>query len=293
MTPEQAKILKDNGIDPGPIATMVDRYTDKRGRIYNGAEAARARERDAKKVPVVHTLAPSHVLNSPQHWLDQFITQDSVCKQLKDDVMRLANEDDSVIITGETGTGKELIARALHGNRRGNFVAVNCGGFPEHLFESEMFGHVKGSFTGAIGDKMGMFQEAHGGTIFIDELSLLPLFMQGKLLRALQEKTIRPVGSNTELSFDCRVVAATNQKVDWLIEQGKFQEDLYWRLSTIELQIPPLKERLDDVSLILQHLGISQERQDLGPIGLTVDIPGNVRELQRLARRIKLGLINN
>jgi len=204
----------------------------------------------------------------------------------------------NVLITGESGTGKELIARAIHmeSDRRGQpFVAINCGGIPESLMESELFGHKKGSFTGAIQDKPGLFQEAHRGTIFLDEIGELSLPIQVKLLRAVQEKTVRPVGGTEDLPVDIRIVSATNKNLEKEVIAGKFREDLYYRLNVIEIKVPALRERKADLKPLAQHF-LEKYAREMGKeisklssyaldLMLKYDFPGNVRELENLLER--------
>ena len=210
-------------------------------------------------------------------------------------VRKVADTEASVLITGESGTGKELIARSLHaGSSRslGPFVAINCAAIPRDLLESELFGHVKGAFTGAIKDKTGKFQLADGGTIFLDEVGELPLELQPKLLRALQEKTIEPVGGTSEHKLDVRVVAATNLDIEKAIERGVFREDLYYRLAVIPIHLPPLRQRRDDIPLLLHHFcikhGAGQVSFDKGALVMLTSYawPGNVRELENLVERL-------
>ena len=203
----------------------------------------------------------------------------------------------NVLITGESGTGKELVARALHseGSRAKNpFVAVNCGAIPEELMESELFGHKKGAFTGAVSDHLGMFQEADGGTLFLDEIGELSLPLQVKLLRALQERKVKPVGSADELDVDVRVIAATNRDLEAEVTRGAFRADLYYRLNVVEIHIPPLRHRHEDIPLLAEHFlrrfGIEHGRT----LHMTseamrrlesYDFPGNVRELENIIER--------
>jgi two-component system response regulator PilR (NtrC family) len=203
----------------------------------------------------------------------------------------------SVLITGESGTGKELVARALHseGNRaKLPFVAVNCGAIPEDLLESELFGHKKGAFTGAVADKPGLFQEADGGTLFLDEIGELSPTLQVKILRALQERKVKPVGATDELEVDVRVVAATNRDLEAEVARGAFRADLYYRLNVIELRLPPLRHRREDIPLLAEHFlhrfGTEHGRQPtLSPEAMrkleTYDFPGNVRELENIIER--------
>lgn len=177
-----------------------------------------------------------------------------------------------VLILGETGTGKELIARALHGRRTGKFLGLNCGGFPEHLVESELFGHVAGAFTGAVKDKIGLFEAAYEGTIFLDEVGDLPLHMQVKLLRVLQEKTIRRVGGNEEIRVSCKVVSATQPE-----KLESIRKDLFFRISTLVVELKPLRERRCDIEPIARSLGYN------GDVGWLAErnLEGNVREIEQ------------
>ncbi|MHB8535110.1 MAG: sigma-54-dependent transcriptional regulator [Sulfuricaulis sp.] len=213
-------------------------------------------------------------------------------------IERLARGQAPVYISGESGTGKELAARLIHdlGPRADKpFVPVNCGAIPESLMESEFFGHKKGSFTGAITDKEGLFMAADGGTLFLDEVGDLPLSMQVKLLRAIQEKSVRPVGTQSEIKVDVRILCATHRSLQDLVAQGKFRQDLYYRLNVIELQIPPLRERIEDIPLLAQAL-CSKLSASLAmkPPHLAVDaietlqqypFAGNVRELENILER--------
>jgi two-component system NtrC family response regulator len=210
-------------------------------------------------------------------------------------VRKVADTEASVLITGESGTGKELIARSIHagsGRRNASFVAINCAAIPRDLLESELFGHVKGAFTGAIRDKTGKFALADGGTIFLDEVGELPLELQPKLLRALQERVIEPVGGTKELKLDVRVVAATNLDIEKAIADGIFREDLYYRLSVIPIHLPPLRQRRDDIPLLLRHFcgkhgagSVSFDKQCLATL-TAYGWPGNVRELENLVERL-------
>ncbi|MHB8766769.1 MAG: sigma-54 dependent transcriptional regulator, partial [Deferrisomatales bacterium] len=212
-------------------------------------------------------------------------------------VERVAPTGVTVLVCGESGTGKELVARRLHqlAGRRGPFVAVNCSAIPEGLMESELFGHVKGSFTGAVADKPGLFEAAHGGTLFLDEVGELPLTLQPKLLRALQEGKVKRVGGNREVAVDVRIVSATNKELRAEVAAGRFREDLYYRLNVVALEIPPLRDRRDDIPLLAQHFlqkyaaqfrrgvrGFAREALErLEGYGY----PGNVRELENLVER--------
>jgi DNA-binding NtrC family response regulator len=210
-------------------------------------------------------------------------------------VRKVADTDATVLITGESGTGKEQVAKAIHSlssRRASPFVPINCAAIPRDLLESELFGHVKGAFTGAIRDKVGKFQSADGGTLFLDEVGDLPIDLQPKLLRALQEKTVEPVGGNAEQKLDVRVVAATNMDLETAMARGNFRDDLYYRLSIIPIHLPPLRERLDDVPLLIKHFTAKH-----GGAGITLTPealevmkrypwPGNVRELENTVERL-------
>ncbi len=213
-------------------------------------------------------------------------------------VSQVAETKTNVLISGESGTGKELVARAIHArsDRRDRaFVAINCGAIPENLLESELFGHVKGAFTGAVSGKEGLFEAADGGTLFLDEIGELPAALQVKLLRVLQERTIRRVGGTSDRRVDVRILAATNRQLEQEVAAGRFREDLYYRLNVIQIALPPLRERLDDVPLLVQHF-VEKYARELGkPIQelqedalrrlLSYAYPGNVRELENVIER--------
>jgi two-component system response regulator PilR (NtrC family) len=203
-----------------------------------------------------------------------------------------------VLITGESGTGKELLARAIHAASPRSarlFVPVNCGALPEGLLESELFGHMRGSFTGAIRDKRGLMQEAHGGTLFLDEVGELSANTQVKLLRALQEKRIRAVGDNKEVEVDIRFVAATNSDLLRQVKEGRFREDFFYRINVIHLHVPPLRERTDDIPQLVRHfveracarlgVGEKQVHRDAMAVLESYSWPGNVRELENFVER--------
>jgi two-component system response regulator HydG len=211
-------------------------------------------------------------------------------RRMRSALDRLAGQDVSILIQGESGTGKELVARALHdrGPRRARrFVALNCGAIPESLIDSELFGHVKGAFTGATGDRPGVFVEADGGTLFLDEIGDMPVAVQARLLRVLQESEVRPVGGSSERKVDARVIAATHVDLTAAVEQGKFRQDLFYRLNVVVLQVPPLRERLDDLPLLAAHFlkkHGGEKPPSLSPDALEAMTgyawPGNVRELE-------------
>ena len=222
-------------------------------------------------------------------------------RALFDLVERIAGTNSTVLITGESGTGKELFAKAIHYNsdrRERPFTAVDCGVIPENLIESELFGHTKGAFTGADSAKRGLFAEADGGTLFLDEIGNLPTPLQAKLLRALQEREIKPVGSTETVRVDVRVIAATKEDLRRAVEAGSFRNDLFYRLSVIPLQIPPLRDRREDISMLVEHFldkvcRVNKiARKEIEPAIfkrlMTYDWPGNVRELENLIERLVL-----
>lgn len=269
---------------------ILKRIAELREMGYN--EEARVQELKYKEI-----LNPTIPFRA-QEWLNKFITYDKGMIRVKHNAGLLSkdNINDTVLITGPTGTGKELLARALHGDRLGpKFLAINCAAMPEHLLESELFGHVKGAFTGAVQEKQGMFKEAE--TIFLDEVGELPILMQAKLLRVLQEKRIRPVGSNEEIQVNrCRVVCATLKDLPSLVEAGKFREDLLYRINTFELKLTPLSERTDDIVPITDAYADEVERKENGNIhgsnkwarGYKIKstlLTGNVRSIQQIVRR--------
>ena len=215
----------------------------------------------------------------------------------------LANSAADVLIHGETGTGKELVARCLHDaspRAKGNFVAINCGGLPETLFESEIFGHEAGAYTGASKRRIGKIEHANGGTLFLDEIETMPVPMQIKLLRVLQERTLERLGSNTPIPIDCRIIAATKEDLTALSEQGRFRADLYYRLSVATLPLPPLRERREDIPLLFEHFLLQAAARHERPVPATsagriqqlvgYHWPGNVRELRNVADRCVLGI---
>lgn len=217
---------------------------------------------------------------------------------LLETIDQVAKTDSTVLLVGESGTGKELVARALHGGslrRERAFVPINCGALPETLLESELFGHAKGAFTGAVHSKKGLFEEADGGTIFLDEISATAPMTQVRLLRVLQEQEIRRLGSNETVKIDVRVIAATNQDLGALVRAGKIREDLYHRLNVIIIQIPPLRERREDLPLLIEHFIKGYARGDMARVKRLsdgafealneYDWPGNVRELKNAIER--------
>lgn len=214
-------------------------------------------------------------------------------------IARLANSNSTVLITGESGTGKELAAHAIHElspRQNGCFVPVNCGAIPEELLESELFGHVRGAFTGAVNARQGRFQFAHGGTLFLDEIAEMSAKLQVKLLRVLQERQFEPVGSDSTVQVDVRVVAATNRDLRVAVRERKFREDLFYRLNVLPLELPPLRERDSDIALLVGHfLSLHARRKGKAAIQVDGDAmaimgrycwPGNVREVENLVERL-------
>lgn len=227
---------------------------------------------------------------------DNIIGRSAAMNRVFDMVRRIAGTEANVLVTGESGTGKELIARSVHANskrKKGPFVPLNCGGLPEHLVESELFGHEKGAFTGANAVRPGLMEHANGGTFFLDEIGELPMNLQVKFLRVLEERNIRRVGSNRERDIDIRLISATNQDCEALIAEGKFREDLFYRINTFVVRVPTLRERVEDIPLLAGHFlshyspdgrvtGIAEEAMDLLK---RHSWPGNVRELQHVIER--------
>ena len=230
--------------------------------------------------------------------LDNIIGESAKMRAIFELIQTVAPQNSRVLITGESGTGKELVARAIHENSQraaAPFITINCGAFPETLLESELFGYMKGAFTGAAENRQGLFQAAHGGTLFMDEIGNMSLTMQVKLYRVLQEGKVRPVGSTDESDVDVRIIAATNKDFAKEIAEGRFREDLYYRLSVIPVQLPPLRERREDIPLLARHFletfSKSMEKNIAGisPEAMrkleSYDWPGNVRELENTMER--------
>jgi two-component system response regulator HydG len=253
-------------------------------------ERAIQHRRLAEEVKRLRARAPEPV--------DDLLGESAALRQLRELVARVARSDAPVLVVGETGAGKELVARALHrhGARAdGPFVPLNCAALPEHLLESELFGHARGAFTDARAPRTGLLIHANGGTLFLDEIADLPFALQPKLLRALQERWVRPVGSEEEVPFDARVIAATNRDLDAAVEEGRFREDLFFRLDVLRIEVPPLRARGSDVLLLAQHfLRESASRSGKAVVGLSHGAaekllqyawPGNVRELANCIER--------
>ena len=225
-------------------------------------------------------------------WREEIVTRSPAMEEVLQQAKMVSTTDASVFIHGESGTGKELLARAIHrASRRSTreFVAVNCGAIPEPLLESELFGYVKGAFTGATRDHKGLFQAAHGGTLFLDEIGDMPLALQVKLLRVLQERSVRPVGAVASVSVDVRVVSASHRNLQDEMKGGRFREDLYYRLNVVSLSLPPLARRREDIPLLANHFlrhlaerygkNVSALAPDALELMLAAPWPGNVRQL--------------
>ena len=220
-------------------------------------------------------------------------------RRVHDTIARIFDSDVTVVISGETGTGKEIVARRIHTTSRrsaGPFVSINCAAVPPTLLESELFGHQRGAFTDAKAPRVGLFVEAHRGTLFLDEIAEMPLEMQAKLLRALQERTVRPVGSNDEVPFDARVIAATNRDLDEEVYEKRFREDLFYRLNVVRIDLPPLRDRPSDILELAHHFLAQHGARCTGRSAPALSVPaaekltsyrwpGNVRELQNCIER--------
>jgi two-component system response regulator PilR (NtrC family) len=235
----------------------------------------------------------------------QLIGHAAAMERLREMILRVSRSQAPVHISGESGTGKELVARMIHASgprADGPFVPVNCGAIPSELMESELFGHKRGSFTGAVTDKVGLIPSAEGGTLFLDEVADLPLHMQVKLLRVIQEKTVRPIGEQREAPIDVRILSATHKNLGELVAQAKFREDLYYRINVIELRVPPLRERAEDIPALADAIVVRLSRRlGLEPPSITPEalevlqnfrFPGNVRELENVLERA-LALCND
>jgi PAS domain S-box-containing protein len=277
-------ILNQEGkVMPVSISTAV--LKDEKGKIIGGVETFRdLSELEALKKEI-----------SRQYSVNDIISKNHEIQEIFDILPDIAESESTVLIHGESGTGKELFARAIHNLSRRKkfpFVAINCGALPDNLLESELFGYKKGAFTDARKDKPGRFAIAEGGTIFLDEIGDLPLFLQAKLLRVLQEKEYEPLGATSSVKANVRIIAATNKNLQEMITREKFREDLFYRLNIVKLELPPLRGRKEDVPLLVEHFitklnlrkgknipGISDGALQLL---MTYDFPGNIRELENL-----------
>lgn len=266
-------------------------------------ELPRLRQLVENAIKVIHQdneVQATPECSPEQKMLDsRLIGNSAVMHPLKNTILKLARSQAPVFLSGASGTGKEVVARLIHDlspRRDGSFVPVNCGAIPSELMESEFFGHKKGSFTGAVADKQGLFQQANGGTLFLDEVADLPLAMQVKLLRAIQEKTVRAIGDTKEVPVDIRILSATHKDLSQLVQDGAFRQDLYYRINVIELKLPTLNARRDDIPVLADHFlaMIADDWQLESPPSLTMeacerlqrhDFAGNVRELRNLLER--------
>ncbi len=233
-----------------------------------------------------------------EDWREHVVTRSPLMERILNQVRQVASSEVSVLITGDSGSGKELLARALHEadkQRSGPMVAINCGALPEQLLESELFGHVKGAFTGAVNEHQGLFRAAHGGTLFLDEIGDMPMPVQVKLLRVLQERRVRPVGSTSSEAVDVRIISATNRDLERDMREGLFREDLFYRLNVVNFHLPSLAERREDIPLLVSHFlrttGAYQMDKvtSFAPAAMDILIqapwPGNVRQLQNVVQR--------
>ena len=264
--------------------------TDSAGRIVGAVEIG-------KDMQEIKVLAQSISQARPLTFAD-FVGKSSAIKDAILFAQKIAKTDSVVSIRGESGTGKEIFARAIHAasDRKGSFVAVNCAALPETLLESELFGYAGGSFTGARKDgKQGLFELASGGTIFLDEIGEMPSSVQAKMLRAIEEKSVRPVGGTREIPIDTRIITASNENLEQMIEQKLFREDLYYRINVLPIHIPPLRERADDIQLLAEHFlfqlgsrlekGRSHLHRGRMEKFYQYRWPGNVRELKNVIER--------
>ena len=253
------------------------------------------------------TLEVAALRNKLQNWVGieaALLGRSPLIEQVRRTILDLADTSANVVITGETGTGKELVARSLHdhsGRRSAQFVAINCGGLPEQLFESEIFGHEPGAFTGANRRRIGKVEWANRGTMFLDEIESLPMSLQVKLLRVLQERKVERLGSNELIPVDCRVIAASQEDLGELVKEQRFRSDLYYRLNVAVIELPPLRERREDIPILFEHfvLDAATRYRREAPIVSSAQLselmvyswPGNVRELHNVADRFVLGLL--
>jgi len=257
-------------------------------------------QNDDVRAAVRRALAslPDGEADSPPVQTKRLVGNTPALREVLEVVVRVAPTDSTVLVTGESGCGKELIARAIHDSshrKRGQFVAVNCSAFTEGLLESELFGHVRGAFTGAVEDRKGVFLNADGGTLFLDEIADMSLSTQVRILRSLEDRKVIPVGGDEEISTDVRIIAATNKDLAEEVKQGRFREDLFYRLNVIPMHLPPLRDRLEDIPLLAGHF-LRRHAQEMGKSVVKLsdqaldgllghDWPGNVRELDNVIQR--------
>ncbi len=280
------------------VKAMKEGATDYLVKPIKTEELIRVTERAVREAGLRQEVARLRREVHKEYSFHQILGKSKPIREVFDLIRRVADSPTNVLITGESGTGKELVAKAIHYNsnrRDAPFVPVNCAAIPEALLESELFGHMKGSFTDAKADKRGLFEEAQKGTVFLDEISELPLMLQAKILRAIQEREIRRVGATRSIPVDVRIIAATNLALSEEVKAKRFREDLYYRLNVIEIRIPPLRERREDIPLLVEaflkkcaEAGRLQARGISEPaLALLVDYawPGNVRELENVVER--------
>ena len=280
-------------------ATVTDTYQHPIGRVYVLQDVTTVREMESRlhdhETMEAYATSVLPLDGTPVTAFEGLVGESEIMRRLFALIEKIAPTDSTILITGESGTGKELVARAIHTRSlrsKHDFVPVNCGAIPETLIESELFGHVRGAFTGAIADRQGLFRQAHGGTIFLDEIAELPPPMQVRLLRVLQDHQLVPVGGSSTLTVDVRVVAATNRDLERLVADGRFREDLYYRLNVIRLTTPSLRERPEDVPPLLLHLlqrcsvrhgkAVARVSPRTMRTLVTYAYPGNVRELENI-----------
>lgn len=280
------------GADSPPLSNLINDLASDKSSLPPALNGASVSVNEAASPP-----STSNITSKDSRYFQQMIGISKSMDDLKRLITKVARTEVTVMISGESGTGKELCARAIHdlSDRSGSpFVPVNCGAIPDELLESELFGHEKGSFTGAISTRKGRFEMAQGGTLFLDEIGDMPLNMQVKLLRVLQDKTYERVGGNKSLKADVRVVTATHKDLDQLVRLGKFREDLFYRLNVFPLMVPALRERREDISGLLESY-LTKAESDLGKPSFSkavmrsleaYDWPGNVRELVNLVDRL-------
>lgn len=249
-------------------------------------------DRDALYKAIDEALSLSSIPAGDDSWREDFVTRSPIMLRLLEQAKMVAQSDVSVLINGQSGTGKEVLAQAIHAaspRAKKAFIAINCGALPEQLLESELFGHAKGAFTGAVSSREGLFQAAEGGTLFLDEIGDMPLSLQVKLLRVLQERKVRPLGSNRDLDINVRIISATHRDLPKAMVKNEFREDLYYRLNVVNLKIPALNERAEDIPLLANHLlrasalrhkpFVRSFSSDAMKRLMTASWPGNVRQL--------------
>jgi two-component system response regulator PilR (NtrC family) len=298
--------IKD--VNPNTKVIMITAFANLEGAIESMKEGAydyitKPFKIDDIKLVIENALKSKEVSIQRKKIAGEYEFGEIVCKspemlRILDLIPKVASSNSNILITGESGTGKELVAKAVHycsPSSSKPFVAINCGGIPETLLESELFGHKKGSFTGALCDKIGLFEAANEGTIFLDEVGELPLPIQVKLLRVVQEKSFKPIGGTEEKVVDVRIISATNQDLEKKVIRGKFREDLYYRINVIQIHIPPLRERREDIPLLAQYFLEKYSREmkkDIRQISsyameslINYSFPGNVRELENIIER--------